>query len=140
MLADPAQTGIARQRLFQNGCTVRKRAVAEWPNGCGYSIAELLQARTHEFVVVAPQGIAGHVRHAPVGEYFGRVGGVGRPVIHARADATDGARHEFGRARPFGAVARHVLHLAVEAGEQPVAKVCLVGGQIDRRDAEAREA
>jgi hypothetical protein len=37
-------------------------------------------------------------------------------------------------------VAGHVLHLAVESGEQPITKVRLVARQIDIRDTQSRKA
>ena len=61
VLADPAQAGIARQRLFENRGAVGECAMAEGADGRGDPVAELLQARAQDLVVVAAERIAGNV-------------------------------------------------------------------------------
>jgi hypothetical protein len=92
VLADPAQAGVAGQGLLQYRRAVREDTVAEGPHRVLYAVAELLQARAHELVIIAAQGVARYIAQARVGEGGPGIGGFLGPVIHAYADAAHGSR------------------------------------------------
>ena len=138
VLADPAEAGIARQRLLEDRRAVDECAVAKRSDPLGDAVAELLQTVAHELVIVAAQRVARHVGDACRRRARARASAASRrPVIHARADAADRAREEFRRPRALAAVPRHVAHLAVEARAQPIEEMRLVRRKVDVRDADA---
>ena len=113
--------------------------MAEGADGGGNPVAELLQARAQHLVVITAERIAGNVALSPVREHLGRRRGLGGPIVHAHAHAAQGSGHEFGGPVPAGAVAGHVMHLAVESGGQPVEKVRFIGSELDARNAHPGE-
>ena len=76
VFADPAQSRIACQRLFQNRCAIDKCAVAKRTDPLANAIAKPLQASAHEFVIIAAQRVARHVRDAAIAERGLRIGGI----------------------------------------------------------------
>ncbi len=120
MFADPAESRVARQGPLQHRGAVGKDTVAERSDRALNAIAQLLQPRTHQSVIVAPQSVAGNVPDVALGQGCSRIGGLRRPIIHADTDAADRARNQFRWPRTFGAMARHVFHLAVKSRSQPV--------------------
>ena len=103
------------------------------------AVAELLQPRAHQLVIVAAQGVAGNIGDPAVRQGGFRIGRILGPVVHAHADAAHRPRQEVGGPAAFGPVTGHVVHLACEALAQPIQKVRLVAGEIDARDPEPRE-
>ena len=118
MLAAPAQASLLRQFDFHHGRRIAEDAVTEVADLALDALGQLLQARTHDLVIVAAPrihgnhgcrriGVARRLVLTPVGPQRRR------QIIHARADGAHRARHQFGRARTLHAVAGHVVHFAV---------------------------
>lgn len=83
MLADPAQTGIAGQRLFQDRGRIDIDAVTKWTAAQGDFPGQSLQASAHQFMVIAACGITRNI--SAIGLFQNTVqwlGFVGQ-VIHA---------------------------------------------------------
>lgn len=107
-------SGFLREGFFHYGRAVAKGAVAEVADGGLDARGEFLEAGAHEFVVVAPEGVAGDV--AARGVLQGARGldeGLWE-VVHAGGEDADGAGMELRGAGAFGAVAVHIAHFAVE--------------------------
>ena len=68
VLADPAEAGIARERLLEDGRAVGECAIAERADSLGDAVAELLQTTAHELVIVASECVAGYIGRGRVGE------------------------------------------------------------------------
>ena len=95
VFADPAQARVACERLLQHGRAVDEGPITEWTDRRGDLVAESLQPKAHELVVIASQRVARYVSGAPIGEHILRIGGRGRPIVHARAEAAHRAGNEF---------------------------------------------
>src|SRR5690606_32562344 len=80
------------------------------------------------------------IRAGRILERLFRVGRVLRPVIEARGDDPDRARHELRGTRAFRAVTCHVVELAVPAEREPALEPGLVFAKIDAADADLAEA
>ena len=93
VLADPAETRLLGQRLFQHRRRVDEDAVAEGADGRGDAVGELLQAAAQHLVVVAAQGVArdvgagGVARSAQAGLRRGRAGSPCAPRSRAGCPA-----------------------------------------------------
>ncbi len=120
VLADPAQAGLLRQRLFQHRSAVDEGAVAERPDLCLDAVGELLQAPAQHLVIVATQRIARDVAGGRDVEHGFRIGAFRRHIVHAYGDDSPGTGHQFRGTAALAAVAGHVVHLAVQAVGQPV--------------------
>ena len=124
-----------------SGGRVGEDAVAEGAEFGGHARLQLLQARTHHLVVIAPTGIDGH--HAFLRALkalklhaLPALGRAARQVVHAGGDDADGAGHQLGRARALQTVRGHVVHAAVKALRQPLAQARLGAGQVHARHAD----
>lgn len=140
MLADPAETCIARQRLFQDRSTVDERPMTEGSDHLLQPLGKPLETRSQHPVVVASEGIAGNVAVQRIRERGLGISGFARPVVHSDDDDADSARDDLGR---FGAScppARHITHLAVPSEGEPAQQMAFIVCEFERRDADAREA
>jgi hypothetical protein len=140
VLADPAEAGVARERLLQDGRTVDECPIAERAHPPDDTVAELLQTMAHQLVVIASESVAGDIGRTPIGEHVPRVLGLCRPVVQTRADAAHRPRDQLRRPGALIAVAAHVPHLAGETCPQPIEEVRLVLREVDVRHADAGEA
>ena len=123
----------ARNRRTRDSRTARSRR--------DDAVGQLLQAVAHQLVVVAAQRVARDVGAFAVARASSQAASSSpRAVVHAHRDHPQRARHQFVRARALVAVARHVVHRAVQALRQPVAQVRFVVAQLDAGDAAALEA
>jgi hypothetical protein len=98
VLADPAQSGIARQCPFQHGGRVDEGAVAERADLGLHALGQLLQAVAHQLVVVAAERVAGHVGAFAIGQRGPGFGIVAAAVVQPDRDHPQGTGHQFGRA------------------------------------------
>ena len=140
VLADPAQPGVARQRLFQHRRGIDVGAIAEIPDHAADPFGQFLQAIAHQLVVVAAQRVARHVSGIAVAQHLPRVCGAGRGVIHAHGDDALRAGLKLRRAGAPGTVPGHVFHLAVPLGFQPALQVLFVIDEFHAADAGVGEA
>ena len=92
VLADPAQTRGARQRLFQHRGAVGEHPVAEVADGLLDFVRELLQPLAHELVIIPPEGVARHVGQRGLLEHIHGRGRAPGQVIQAYRDDPQGAR------------------------------------------------
>ena len=104
------------------------------------ALGQFLQTLAQYLVVVAAERIAGQVGQRRVVHDFISRACRARPVVHAHRDDAGRAGHQVCGAAAACAVARHVVHLAMTAGCQPVQQVCLVCIQPGRTDADLLEA
>ena len=135
VLADPAESGIARECALEHWRGIHEHPVAEFAHRGADAVGEGLQPLPHQLVVIAAERVAGDVGAVAVGQGLPGAGVVACAVVHPHRHHADGARLKFGGTRPLVAVPRHVLHAAVLALRQPVAQVCLVLGQVHAGDA-----
>ncbi|MBZ0224747.1 MAG: tRNA (adenosine(37)-N6)-threonylcarbamoyltransferase complex ATPase subunit type 1 TsaE [Comamonas sp.] len=145
MPALPALAAAPRQFFFEHRSGIGKRTVAERSDDPGDALAQLVQARAHHLVIVAPPGVerdhalaragqAGPLARGPI------IGGVTRQVGHARGDHAERAGQQLGRPGAFEAVLLHVVQTAVVALGQPVEKPRLGRRQVHARDADLGES
>jgi hypothetical protein len=134
VLADPAEAGVARERLLHHGPGVHEGAVAEGTDAPLERIRELLQSWAQDAVVVAAEGVARDVGAAGIGEH-GCGGRPGREAVHAYADDALRAGDELGGPAAPAAVARHELHGALAALGEPSLEAGLVRGEVGAGDA-----
>ena len=80
VFADPAQMCIACQRFFQGGRAVGENAIAVGADGFLDAPGQLLQARAHQLVIIAPQCIAGNVGQFAIMQHLLGALGVGTIV------------------------------------------------------------
>ena len=139
VLADPAESRLLGQRLFQHRRAVDKGAMAERTDHRLNALGQLLQTLAHQLVVVAAQRIARHVGLFGIGQAPGHLGVAGQ-VIHAHGNHPQGAFHQFGWPRALVAVGGHVVHFALIAGGQPFVQAPFVLVQLDVGDAHLLEA
>jgi hypothetical protein len=104
------------------------------------ALGKPLQALAHQLVIVAPQRVARHVAQLAVLQHRPGVADVRRRVVHAHRNHSLRARLQLLRSAAFGAVARHVVHLAVVFVVEPLLQVLLVARQVDTADAGIAEA
>ena len=73
-------------------------------------------------MIIPSQGVARHVGAFRLLQYA--VGGrsIGGEIVHARGDDAQCCGDQFFRAAALGAVVRHIGHLAVKSGAQPMAQ------------------
>ena len=131
VLADPAESGIARECLLQHRRRIDEGAIAERTYLSRDAIGELLQAAAQNLVIVTSERIAGHVTQLWLVEDLPRIARVRRVVVHTHGDDPHRAGQKFVRAAALDAVPRHVIHRAVTFGSQPVQQMRFVLGQID---------
>ena len=139
VLADPAEARVARERLLEHRRAVRARAKGAGPGRGRQPVRETREPGAQHLVIVAAERIAGDVAEARIAQHAFGIRGLG-PVVHARRDHAQRPGYELGGARAARTVPRHVMHLAVPAGVEPVLQPALVVGQVDRRDPDALEA
>ncbi len=117
VLADPAQSGVARQGFLEYRRAVGVDAMAVRAGQGGQEIRQLLQGLAHEPVVVAAERVARHIGEARVRQHRARI------AAQIRAAA------------PL-AMARHVVHLPVTPGLEPGGETPLILLQLDAGDAD----
>ena len=139
VLADPAEAGIAGEGFLEDRRTVGECAITRGAGRGRDALRESREPAADHLVIVAADGVTGDVPKHRVGEHRPWISAA-RPVIHACGDDPHRARHEFRRSRPPGAVAPHVLHLALAASCQPLEQVLFVGRQLGCSDADLLEA
>ncbi len=130
VLADPAESGIARQGFFQHRGRVDKCAVTEGADRFTDSIGEFLQSIAHQLVVIATQRVTRYVTKSGVIEHLPGIVRRGRVVVHAHRYDAYGSWMQFGRPTAFDAVTLHVIHVAVVPGSEPVQQMRLVAIEI----------
>ena len=119
VFALPAESGQVGQRLFHDRSRIGKGPVAERADGLFDAFGQRLQTLAQDFVVIAPQGVAGDIGGVRVVEDLPGIGGVRGPVIHAHADNAESPRLQLGGAAAFAAVALHPVHGSVIPPRQP---------------------
>ena len=135
VLADPAEAGVARERLLEHGRAVDEDAIAELRRRArAIAVGESLQPLAQHLVIVAAERVARDIARRRIRERGARVARSVRPVAHARRDHPDGARHELGGPRALAAVPLHVAHRPVATEREPALEPPLVG----RRDRSRR--
>ncbi len=102
----PAQPATPCPVAFGNGCGVDKASACSTNGG-----EQLLQALAHDVVIVEALGV-----HADA------CGSLGREVVECHTDDGAHARNEQSRVEAHGLVARHVVHRAMMASGNPLAK------------------
>ena len=124
MFAAPAQTAAGRQLHLQHRRGIGEDAVPQRADGLPDLLGECLQPRAHDFVVIpAPRverdhGLLGLLQALQLGVHPIRRC-VRRQIVHAGGQHADSTGHQFGRTGAAGAVALHVIHLAMKARLQP---------------------
>jgi hypothetical protein len=91
-------------------------------------------------VVVAPQGVTGHVGQIGLAEHVGRRRGFPGQVIHAYRHDSQSAGVEEGGTAALEPVAGHIRHLPVAARIQPGQQPRLVLAEVRIRDTRLLEA
>ena len=140
VLALPAEAGFLGEGFFHH-----RRAVHEGAGqtGVGHFFADQRrqprQPFAHQLVVVAAQGVAGHIGFLFLLQHLHRLG-VRRQVVHAQRQHTHGVRLQLRRPRALVAVGGHPAHLAVAAGGQPVVQALFRLAQVQVGDAHLLEA
>ena len=134
MLAPPTQSSAGGQLDFEHW-----RRIDKWPTSQGADLAhhpvcECLQTLAKYFVVVASQGVAGDIGEIAVGQH-GRGVGCQREIVQAGDDHRSRARYQLSGLRPRGAVAGHIIHLAVVAGIEPGSETLVSVAQVGAGDA-----
>ena len=119
VLAAPAEPGFGGEFDFQHRRAVGEDAVMVFADFRADLVGQALQAVAQDFMVVAPQRVAGKVGGVGIIQHRMRVGRGGRKVIDPCADDADRAGHQFGGPAALGAVRRHIIHLAMKASIQP---------------------
>ena len=140
VLADPAQAGFFRERLFQHRRTVDKDAMPERADLCLNSARQAAQPSPQHLVIVASERVARHVRLARMIEQLPRSVLVFREVVHAHRDHAQRSRNQQLRTTAFSAVAGHVPHLSVKALFEPRNEAIFRLRQVDIADAGLLEA
>ena len=139
MLADPAQSGVAAERLFQHRSAVHKR-----PTACpGYrafdALTQCFQSFTDELVVVAAQRVARDI--GPIGIIKAGLhlrGGFAH-VVHADGNRAQRTGLQGSGVGTQPGVACHVRHGAMAAIGQPLLQMLNIGVQIEAGDADRLE-
>ena len=130
VLADPSETGIARQRLLHDGGAVREGPITEGACLGLDMVGKALQAASDHLVIVAAEGVSGDVAELRIPENGFGVGSAAE-IVHAHADDADGSRHQLGRPGASHPVAGHVLELTVVAAVEPFEQRRFVAAQVD---------
>ena len=140
VFADPAESGIACDRLLEDRSGVDVHAITERTDAILDAIGEILQGVTQDLVVVAPECVSGNV--ADVFRVQREVGvrRVARPIVEPYADGTNRTGLEFRRSRAARAMTRHVMHIAMSAFLEPAQQMPLVLGEFEMRDTERRKS
>ena len=139
MLADPAEPGIARQRLLQHRRRIGEDAMAEGPDRFRDPIRQPLQPVAQHLVVVATQRIARDIAKLRQPQHLVHRPRLGQ-VIEPHRDHAQRAGHQRLGLGALGAVARHPVHLAVESRGQPLVEALRIGGEIGPGDADLLKA
>src|SRR5437763_218741 len=85
VLADPAESGVAGERLLEHRRGIDAHPVAEWPDVLLKLRGEPGESASQRLVVVASQRVARHVAEPRVVEHRLRIARIARPIVHARA-------------------------------------------------------
>ena len=64
VLADPAESGVARERFLQHRRRIDEGAIAERADFVGDAVGQFLQAAAHHLVVVAAERVTRDVARA----------------------------------------------------------------------------
>jgi ADP-dependent NAD(P)H-hydrate dehydratase / NAD(P)H-hydrate epimerase len=140
VLADPAESCVARKRTLEHGCRVDKGAVTEWADLVGDAPGQCLKPVAHELVIVTAKGVARDVGALGVGKNIPAVARAIGQVVHAHRNHTQGAGYQFVGSAALAAVAGHVVHFAVAAGIEPVEQMGFVIREIHAGNSELLKA
>ena len=140
VLAAPAEAGLRGQRHLEHRRAVGEHAIAEIADLVANRRGEPLQPAAQDLVVIAAQRIARDERLARIGEHVRGRARRGRQVVHPRRDHANRAGNELGRPGARGAVACHVIHVAVTARGQPLQQPRFFLGEFGVGDADFLEA
>ena len=97
MFADPSESCFFCERFFEHRSAVHECAVAEFADDISNPVREALQPLPDDLVVVATQGVAGHISKTVMIEQFRGLLLRDGEVVHAHRDDAQCAGHEFGR-------------------------------------------
>jgi hypothetical protein len=97
VFAAPAEPALAGEFDFHHRCAVGEYPVMMFADRGADALGQLLQTRPHDFMVVAPEGIAGYIGAAGFVQYLFRIGRSGWKIIEPDGDHAACTRNQFGR-------------------------------------------
>ena len=130
MFAYPPQAGFFAQGFFHHRGTVNESPITEPANLVLNSLGQLLQATTHQFVIVTAQGITRDIGFLGMIQQLFEIDGFIRQVIESYADNTQGIGYQIGRATAFVPVSCHPLHVTLKLFRQPLLQMRFIVRQI----------
>ena len=126
VLADPAETGVACKRTFQDRRGIDEGAIAERSDIPCHAIRQFLQSTAHELVVVATQCIARDIGPVRIGEHVEAIARVLGKVVHPHGDDAQRTGQKFLRTAALAAMLGHVVHFAMASRIEPVQQMGFV--------------
>ena len=109
VLADPAQSGVARQGFFERWRAVRKHPVTVWFDLFADTCRQLQQTSAYGSMIVPSERVARDIALARIIQHRLRVR-ADRPVVHPGRDHRDRAFAQLGRPAALRRVSVHVAH------------------------------
>jgi len=139
VLADPAEPGVAGQRLFEHRRTVGEHAITMRRDGFRHPLGQLLQPAPHQLVIVAAQRVARDVGRFRVGQHgLGVLSGWA--IVEPRADHRHRARQQPCRRFAQARMLCHPRHPAMQPVVEPALQMGAVVIERLRGDAGIGEA
>ncbi len=140
MLADPAESGVARERLLQDRAAVDEHAMRAGNAVLADFLSESRETSAQDLVIVAAERVARDVRALGVAQDLVSVARLRRQVVHARRDDAQGSGDQLLRPRASAAMPLHVVHCSMAALFEPAHQALLVRRDLDTGDADLLEA
>ena len=119
VLADPSESCLFGERLFEHRRRVDEDTVTVSSDGLLDTLRELCKPSAHQLVIIASECIAGNVGKRGILDECEQFLVFIREIVHADGNDAAGVLDEQFRPAAHGAVTLHVVHLSVIAVVQP---------------------